>query len=133
MDRLRFGADQSRTSTTFVRKKAALTLLRLYRKHPSVLPLSDWAPRIISMIDDQDPAVALTGTTLVTAMCQDNLDIFSSCYQRAARRLDRVCLDARRSRETRLTGQIVFEGDYPVEYVYYKVSPVLVIREEGAA
>lgn len=42
------------TSQTFVKKKAALTLLRLYRKHPDVIPAAEWALRIVSIMDDQD-------------------------------------------------------------------------------
>ena len=79
-----------RTSTTFVKKKAALTLLRLYRKHPSVLDANDWAERIIAMMGDPDPAVALTMASLVTAMAQDNLDAFRGCYQKALKWLDMV-------------------------------------------
>ncbi|TFY69241.1 hypothetical protein EVJ58_g516 [Rhodofomes roseus] len=44
----------SPTSPTFVRKKAALTLLRLYRKHPDVIPAAEWALRIVSLMDDGD-------------------------------------------------------------------------------
>ena len=80
----------SSTSTSFVRKKAALTLLRLYRKHPTVMAIGDWADRIVTMMDDSDPGVSLTITSLVTAMAQDNLEAFSGCYQKAVDRLDRV-------------------------------------------
>lgn len=44
----------SPTSQSFVKKKAALTLLRLYRKHPEVIPATEWALRIVSIMDDQD-------------------------------------------------------------------------------
>lgn len=37
-----------------VKKKAALSLLRLYRKHPDVIPTSEWALRIVSIMDDED-------------------------------------------------------------------------------
>jgi hypothetical protein len=91
---------RTRTSTTFVKKKAALTLLRLFRKHPSVMPLSDWAERIVMMMDDSDPGVALTVTALVTAMAQADLDVFSGCYAKAVSRLDRV-----RQTETKAKGR----------------------------
>nr|XP_018261682.1 AP-2 complex subunit alpha [Kwoniella dejecticola CBS 10117]OBR83840.1 AP-2 complex subunit alpha [Kwoniella dejecticola CBS 10117] len=96
----------SQTSTTFVKKKAALTLLRLYRKHPSVLSANEWAERIIYMMDDYDHSVVMTVTTLVTAMAQDHLEAFSGCYQKAVNRLDKI----------------VFDQETPAEYVYYKVS-----------
>ena len=37
-----------------VKKKAALTLLRLYRKHPTVIPAAEWALRIVAIMDDMD-------------------------------------------------------------------------------
>ena len=43
-----------RTSQSMVKKKAALTLLRLYRKHPDVIPASEWALRIVAIMDDID-------------------------------------------------------------------------------
>jgi len=98
-----------RTSTTFVKKKAALTLLRLYRKHPSVVPVDDWADRIVDMIGDRDPGVSMNAVTLVTTMAQDNLDAFQGCYKLVVEKLDKL----------------IFDGDYPSEYVYYKVSPSL--------
>lgn len=42
------------TSKSFVKKKAALTLLRLFRKHPDVIPVTDWAERIIGLMDEYD-------------------------------------------------------------------------------
>jgi len=75
-----------------VKKKAALTLLRLYRKHPTVLDIADWAERIVGMMGDPDPGVVLTATTLVMGMAQANLEVFSGCYQKAVDRLDKVGL-----------------------------------------
>ena len=48
-----------RTSQSFVKKKAALTLLRLYRKHPQVIPAAEWALRIVSIMDDHDLVIIL--------------------------------------------------------------------------
>lgn len=67
-----------------------MTLLRLYRKHPSVMNTSDWAERIVAMIGDIDPGVSLTAISLCTAMAQSNLDAFKGCYQIAVQKLDRV-------------------------------------------
>ena len=41
-------------SKSFVKKKAALTLLRLYRKHPDVIPAVDWSERLIALLDEPD-------------------------------------------------------------------------------
>ena len=89
-----------------MRKKAALTLLRLYRKHPDVIPAKEWALRIVSIMDDPDlvslfnvtcvsrltrgQGVVLSVTSLVMALAQDHLDAFAVCYQKAVDRLNRV-------------------------------------------
>jgi AP-2 complex subunit alpha len=52
--RLILAESVTRTSQNFVRKKAALTLLRMYRKYPDVIPAAEWALRIISIMDDSD-------------------------------------------------------------------------------
>lgn len=42
----------SPTSKSFVKKKAALTLLRLYRKYPECVDAKEWGLRIVSIMDD---------------------------------------------------------------------------------
>ncbi|KAI9828187.1 MAG: hypothetical protein M1826_006115 [Phylliscum demangeonii] len=94
----------SPTSQSFVKKKAALTLLRLYRKQPSIVQL-EWAERIISLMDDPDLGVTLSVTSLVMAMARDNLEQYKGCYVKAAHRLKKIVVD----------------HDYAADYVYYKV------------
>ncbi|EMD42056.1 hypothetical protein CERSUDRAFT_110602 [Gelatoporia subvermispora B] len=103
----------SPTSQTFVRKKAALTLLRLYRKHPDVIPAAEWALRIVAIMDDLDLGVVICVTSLILAMAQDHLDAYAVCYQKAVDRLRRL----------------VIEHEYSAEYAYYKVpSPWLQVK-----
>ncbi|KAF9453817.1 Adaptor protein complex AP-2 alpha subunit [Macrolepiota fuliginosa MF-IS2] len=103
----------SPTSQSFVKKKAALTLLRLYRKHPEVIPAAEWALRIVSIMDDQDLGVVLCVTSLVMALAQDNLDPYVVCYTKAVDRLHRL----------------VIEHEYSATYAYYKVpSPWLQVK-----
>ncbi|KAG8914497.1 hypothetical protein FRC00_012999 [Tulasnella sp. 408] len=103
----------SPTSQSFVKKKAALTLLRLYRKHPTVIPAAEWALRIVSIMDDPDLGVAICVTSLVLALAQDHLDAYSICYQKAVDRLHRLVID----------------HEYPAEYLYYKVpTPWLQVK-----
>ena len=45
-----------RTANSFVRKKACLCLLRLYRRHPDAVPVVEWAPKIVGLLDDSDLA-----------------------------------------------------------------------------
>ncbi|KAH7347851.1 adaptin N terminal region-domain-containing protein [Plectosphaerella cucumerina] len=94
----------SPTSKTFVKKKAALTLLRLYRKHPDIVQ-PQWAERIISLMDDPDLGVALSVTSLVMTLAQDNLEQYKGAYPKAANKLKRIVLD----------------GEFTQDYLYYKV------------
>lgn len=94
----------SPTSKAFVKKKAALTLLRLYRKYPDIVQ-PQWAERIVSLMDDQDLGVALSVTSLVMAVAQDDPDAYKGAYVKAAARLKRILID----------------GDYAADYLYYKV------------
>lgn len=103
----------SPTSQSMVKKKAALTLLRLYRKHPDVIPAAEWALRIVAIMDDTDLGVVLCVTTLVMALAQDHLDPYAVCYQKAVDRLHRL----------------VVEHEYSATYAYYKVpSPWLQVK-----
>lgn len=68
----------NRTSHNFVKKKAALTLLRLYRKHPDVIPAAEWALRIVSIMDDQD----LVKFLLYTETLKSLINQLGLCYMR---------------------------------------------------
>ncbi|KAK5662868.1 hypothetical protein OQA88_6279 [Cercophora sp. LCS_1] len=94
----------SPTSKAFVKKKAALTLLRLFRKHPDIVQ-PQWAERIISLMDDVDLGVALSVTSLVMALAQDNPEQYKGAYTKAAARLKRILID----------------GEFAGDYLYYKV------------
>lgn len=93
-----------RTSKSFVKKKAALTLLRLYRKHPGIVQ-PQWAERLIHLMDDDDLGVALSVTSLVMTLAQDDLEQYKGAYSKAAARLKRILID----------------GEYTTDYLYYKV------------
>jgi len=97
-------ADGSRTSKAFVKKKAALTLLRLYRKYPGIVQ-HEWAERIISLMDDPDMGVTLSVTSLVMALAQDDPDQYKGACVKAAQRLKKVVVD----------------HDIAADYLYYKV------------
>ncbi|KAI0963578.1 hypothetical protein AcW1_000619 [Taiwanofungus camphoratus] len=103
----------SPTSPKFVRKKAALTLLRIYRKHPDVIPAAEWALRIVALMDDLDLGVVICVTSLVMALARDHLDAYAVCYQKAVDRLHRL----------------VVGHEYAATYAYYKVpSPWLQVK-----
>lgn len=94
------------------------------------MPIKEWAARIVSMMGDRDPGVVLTVTALVTTMAQAEIEAFSGSYQKAVDILDRVgCMFPIGDWQYLIFVQIVFEGHYPAEYIYYKVpNPWLQIR-----
>ncbi|PLB40549.1 AP-2 complex subunit alpha [Aspergillus candidus] len=94
----------SPTSKAFVKKKAALTLLRLYRKYPGIVQ-NEWAERIISLMDDPDMGVTLSVTSLVMALAQDMPDEYRGSAVKAALRLKKVVVD----------------NDVAPDYLYYRV------------
>ena len=103
-ERAKLFAKRCRTSKSFVKKKAALTLLRLYRKYPGIVQ-QEWAERIISLMDDPDMGVCLSVTSLVMALAQDQPDPYKGAYVKAAQRLRRIVVD----------------NDIAPDYLYYKV------------
>ena len=94
-----------RASIPFVKKKAALTLLRLYRKNPDIVQ-REWAERLISIMDDANMGVALSVTSLIMALAQDRPDEYRGSYAKACQRLKKIAVD----------------GDIEEEYMYYKVA-----------
>ena len=98
------GTNKSRTSKSFVKKKAALTLLRLYRKYPDIVQ-QEWAERMILLMDDSDMGVTLSVTSLIMALAQDRPEEYKGSYVKAAQRLKRIIVD----------------NDIQPDYLYYKV------------
>ncbi|GAO46139.1 hypothetical protein G7K_0378-t1 [Saitoella complicata NRRL Y-17804] len=94
----------SPTSKPFVKKKAALTLLRLYRKYPGIIQPS-WVERIIAIMDDPDLGVTLSVSSLVLALVQDSPELWQASLVKAAGRLYRL----------------VVKREYSEEYLYYNV------------
>lgn len=92
------------TSKPFVKKKAALTLLRLYRKVPKIMH-PEWTDRIIAIMDDPDMGVALSVTSLVMTLARDDPEQYIGSYSKAASKLK----------------AIVVEQEFPGDYLYYKV------------
>lgn len=56
-------------------------------------------------MDDMDLGVALSVTSLVMTLAQDNLEQYRGAYTKAAARLKRILVD----------------GEYTTDYLYYKV------------
>lgn len=95
----------SRRASTFVRKKAALALLRLFRKFPDLLPVKEWANSIVERIDDDDSGVVLSTTTLLLGLVQSDTGGFEASVGKAVEKLYAIAVQRR----------------YSPDCVYYKV------------
>ena len=58
------------TTKTYVRKKSALTTLRLYRKSPDMLPANEWADKVIALLDEKNIGVLTSVSSLVLGILQ---------------------------------------------------------------
>lgn len=61
-------------SKSYVRKKAALALLRMYRKYPEVISTEGFAPKVLSLLDDHNLGVAVSVMGLVLGMVSVDIE-----------------------------------------------------------
>ncbi|KAK9460344.1 Clathrin/coatomer adaptor, adaptin-like protein [Lipomyces oligophaga] len=102
----------SRVSTGFVKKKAALTLLRLYRKYSHAVR-DEWADRIISLLGDQNIGVVTSVASLVMALAKDHPELYHKSYGKSVMRLKSILLD----------------NHIPTDYLYYRTpNPWLLVK-----
>ena len=73
-----------------VRKKAALCLLRLYRKNPDTVQADTWAPKMFSLLDERDLGVVLGLMTLLCALASNDPEGYELCQPKAVRILERL-------------------------------------------
>ncbi|GAV89809.1 Adaptin_N domain-containing protein/Alpha_adaptin_C domain-containing protein/Alpha_adaptinC2 domain-containing protein [Cephalotus follicularis] len=96
-----------------VRKKAALCLLRLYRKNPDVVNVDGWADRMAQLLDERDLGVLTSSTSLLVALVSNNHEAYWSCLQKCVKILERLARNQ----------------DVPQEYTYYGIpSPWLQVK-----
>ncbi|KAJ2723299.1 hypothetical protein GGI07_002727 [Coemansia sp. Benny D115] len=103
----------SPAATMFIKKKAALCLLRLLRRHPEAVQAGRWIGRVIPYLGHRDIGVTQSVVSLVTALAQQYPEETRKVASFAVRRLKSLVLD----------------GEYTLDYVYYKVpAPWLQIK-----
>jgi len=56
------------TTRSFVRKKAALALLRLFRKYPELIPKDSWPSKVIALMDDGNYGVVTSVLSLLLGL-----------------------------------------------------------------
>ncbi|XP_076471396.1 AP-2 complex subunit alpha-2-like [Babylonia areolata] len=76
--------------TDAVKQSAALTLLRLLRSSPDVIPMGQWTSRIIHLLNDQHMGVVTAATSLIEALVKKNPEEYKGCVSLAVSRLSRI-------------------------------------------
>uniref|UniRef100_A0A7S4F9F0 AP-2 complex subunit alpha n=1 Tax=Chrysotila carterae TaxID=13221 RepID=A0A7S4F9F0_CHRCT len=103
----------SNVTKTYVRKKAALTTLRLYRKAPDVLPPSEWSDKVLMLLDEKNIGVLTSVSSLVLGVMAVDPSGWEAAAPKAARTLTRLVLNK----------------DYSNDYLYYGIpTPWLQIK-----
>ncbi|KAK6235114.1 Clathrin/coatomer adaptor [Theobroma cacao] len=96
-----------------VRKKAALCLLRLYRKNPDVVNVDGWADRMSQLLDERDLGVLTSSMSLLVALVSNNHEAYWTCLPKCVKTLERLARNQ----------------DIPQEYTYYGIpSPWLQVK-----
>ena len=99
---------------SYVRKKSALTTLRLYRKSADALPAAEWADKILSLLDEKNIGVLTSITSLILGVVSASGPAgWENAAPKAARTLTRLVLNK----------------DYSNDYLYYGIpTPWLQIK-----
>ncbi|KAK3004405.1 hypothetical protein RJ639_018564, partial [Escallonia herrerae] len=96
-----------------VRKKAALCLLRLFRKNPDVVNVDGWSDRMAQLLDERDLGVLTSSMSLFVALVSNNHESYWSCLPKCVKTLERLARNQ----------------DIPQEYTYYGIpSPWLQVK-----
>ncbi|CAH1452493.1 unnamed protein product [Lactuca virosa] len=96
-----------------VRKKAALCLLRLFRKNSDVVNVDGWSDRMAQLLDERDLGVLTSSMSLFVALVSNNHEAYSSCLPKCVKILERLARNQ----------------DIPQEYTYYGIpSPWLQVK-----
>ncbi|XP_039031210.1 AP-2 complex subunit alpha-1-like [Hibiscus syriacus] len=96
-----------------VRKKAALCLLRLFRKSPDVVNVDGWADRMAQLLDERDLGVLTASMSLLVSLVSNNHEAYWTCLPKCVKILERLARNQ----------------DVPQEYTYYGIpSPWLQVK-----
>lgn len=103
----------SNSCRPLVRKKAALCLLRLFRKNPDVVNIDGWSERMVQLLDERDLGVLTAVMSLLVALVANNSEAYWNCVPKCVRTLERLTRG----------------HDIPQEYTYYGIpSPWLQVK-----
>ncbi|WFC96701.1 hypothetical protein MBRA1_003364 [Malassezia brasiliensis] len=83
----------SPTSSPWVQKKAALTLVHLYRVFPEGVRLGEWSTHLARLVRHRNLGVSLSVAQLLCVVVRDDPAAFRACYRAAVDQLHQVVVD----------------------------------------
>mmetsp|Transcript_3951 Transcript_3951/g.14937 ORF Transcript_3951/g.14937 Transcript_3951/m.14937 type:complete len:1073 (-) Transcript_3951:55-3273(-) len=97
-----------------VRKKAALTLLKLYRKYPEIMPPEEWNSRVLNLLAGMNLGVITSVMSLVLALSADHPAEYKEAVPKAIHLISKLILQ---------------QNEYHKKYMYYGIrAPWLQIK-----
>lgn len=78
-------------SKLLVKKKAALTMLRMYKTYPDILPPEMWAPRVVALLGARDFGVVTSIMSLLLGLAENDSSHFKDAIPKVVRLLAKVC------------------------------------------
>jgi AP-2 complex subunit alpha len=104
----------SSTARFVVRKKAALCLLRLYKKDKDMLNSDVWGDTIYNLLDERDLGLLLSVMPLLEQLISDGVCEFQGCFRKLV---------------NNVLERLASKQEIPPEYMYYGIpSPWLQVR-----
>mmetsp|Transcript_14257 Transcript_14257/g.21550 ORF Transcript_14257/g.21550 Transcript_14257/m.21550 type:complete len:985 (-) Transcript_14257:40-2994(-) len=101
------------TTTMEVKKKAALTLLRLFRKYPEIISPEDWSDRIVNLMNIGDLGVCTSVMSLILGLVASDPQGYANSVENAIS----------------ILVKLVINKSYPRQYLYYGLpAPWLQIK-----
>jgi len=94
------------TSTGVLKKKAALTLLRLHQKNSEFISPDPWADRIIKLLNSKNLAVVSSLMSFLIGIAKQNKEGYDICIQKVLELLDKIAV----------------KNEFILEYEYYSVA-----------
>ena len=94
-------------SSDFVKKKAALTALSLYKQHPGSVPIKEWMPQIKDLLKQSDMGIFMSICNFVDELAGE--------YRHEFLQSTNICIDK--------LADVVLDKRCPSDYLYYK-TPV---------
>jgi len=83
----------SSASSPFVKKKASLALLRLFRKFPEAIPSEQWASKVLAILDDNNLGVLVAVSALIVGLVSHNPKGYEEVVSKAARLLTMLVIN----------------------------------------